>query len=203
MATEPLWSLPYSKAGPLPERSWIKFSGCWTNCASKLPRKETHEISYRHQLVLQAAVYLWRIDAAYTADSVQGLAQLLENLPTDIEQTGPYIAKTLGEIGPPARSAVPTLRKYLRERHEPRPGEAAQALWRIDPNECEFTLPMLIEAAQDRRANRLLAVRALGAMGPKAKTALPVLQTLAKDEEEPLQAAVEQSINSVTRATEL
>ena len=159
------------------------------------------------RLRLQAAVALWRIDAAYTADSVQGLTQLLEHLPPEIEQTWIYIVKTLGEIGPPAQSAVPALRQFLRERQDPRPVAVAHALWRIDPRQGEFTLPMLIQAAQDRRADRLLAVQTLGAMGAKAKSALPVLHALKdesqQDEDQALQAAVEQSVKDIAQATEL
>ena len=154
------------------------------------------------RLRLQAAAALWRIDPACTADSVQGLTRLLEHLPPEIEQTWVRIVRTLGEIGPPAQSAVPALRQFLRERQDPRPAEAARALWRIDRGQVEFTVPFLIQAAQDCRADRLLAVQTLGVMGAKAKSALPALQILVKDEDAALQASVEQAIKSLSRATE-
>lgn len=88
-------------------------------------------------------------------------------------------AHVLGEIGPSALSAVPYLKAALQETYPPYfPGSAAHALLRIN-GDLDGAMPALRRALSE--TNYWIDVEciwALGEMGPRAKAAVPLLQSL-------------------------
>jgi HEAT repeat protein len=91
-------------------------------------------------------------------------------------------ARTLGEIGPPARAAIKDLDSLLSDAAAR--VEAAVALVRIDPGQTDRPMSALIEevkAADEKRART--AIDALGRLGPAARPAVSALAARLKDRE--------------------
>jgi HEAT repeat protein len=85
------------------------------------------------------------------------------------------VARTLGNIGPGAKAAVPALTAALREREWDIDEAAASALGQIGPD-ARSAVPALIEASkQDSRRVSYAALLALGYIGPQAREAVPAL----------------------------
>lgn len=91
-------------------------------------------------------------------------------------------ARTLGEIGPPARAAIKELDGLLSDAAAR--VEAAVALVRIDPEQTDRPVSVLVEevkAADEKRART--AIDALGRLGPAARPAVSTLAARLKDRE--------------------
>jgi HEAT repeat protein len=98
-------------------------------------------------------------------------------------------AYALGEIGPNARAAVPALTALLKKKNSRRRisfdharVSAAEALWKIE-GKTKPILPFLINALKDNRNRKgpwypicYPAAEVLGAIGPRAKRAVPELR---------------------------
>jgi HEAT repeat protein len=102
-------------------------------------------------------------------------------------------ARALHGIGRDAKEALPALIKALGDRRNlpvvrtpiPVCECAAEALGSIGPQAAPATLP-LIELAKDKRlpdSTRCAALDALGSIGPAAKQAIPILKTIAAEEQ--------------------
>jgi HEAT repeat protein len=92
-------------------------------------------------------------------------------------------ARTLGEIGPPAREAIEDLSRLLSE------GvarvEAAVALVRIDPDQADKAILVLVEELKAADAKRQrAAIDALGRLGPAARPAVSTLAARLKEPEQ-------------------
>ncbi|PYK62566.1 MAG: hypothetical protein DME21_05925 [Verrucomicrobia bacterium] len=81
-------------------------------------------------------------------------------------------AWALGEVGPDAQMAVPWLRQSLSDTNAPMRLSAAIALWRISQD--TNVVSVVIEQFDRNPQNREI-LRALGEMGPLAKSAVPTL----------------------------
>ena len=91
-------------------------------------------------------------------------------------------ARTLGEIGPPARAAIKELNGLLPDAAAR--VEAAVALIRIDPEQTDKPMSVLlseVKAAEEKRART--AIDALGRLGPAAQPAVSALAARLKDRE--------------------
>src|SRR5207253_2242126 len=87
-----------------------------------------------------------------------------------------HIVKTLGEMGPAAKAAVPLLLEARRDPDAHVRLAAACALARIDPEHAKDVIPDLTTGLKAREWwVRAGAARALGAIGPNAKMAAPTL----------------------------
>jgi len=87
-------------------------------------------------------------------------------------------AWALGEVGPDAQMAVPWLRQSLSDTNAPMRLSAAIALWRISQD--TNVVSVVIEQFNRNPKNREI-LRALGEMGPLAKSAVPTLLKLLRD----------------------
>jgi len=81
-------------------------------------------------------------------------------------------AWALGQVGPDAQMAVPWLRQSLSDTNAPMRLSAAIALWRISQD--TNVVSVVIEQFERNPQNREI-LRALGEMGPLAKSAVPTL----------------------------
>jgi HEAT repeat protein len=94
-------------------------------------------------------------------------------------------AVALGRIGPGAREAIPALAAQFNA-SEKRNIDIGRALWKIDPAQSAEVVPALIAEVERQRnsnaANHAMdtdfysAIELLGAIGPEARAAIPILQ---------------------------
>jgi len=94
-------------------------------------------------------------------------------------------AAALGKIGPSAASSLPALRFAMQDSNSYLRGQAAVAIWRIDAD-VDSTLPILLGGMpgtiEDSKWDWIIA---LGEMGPRAKAAIPQLQSELKQDHYP------------------
>lgn len=87
------------------------------------------------------------------------------------------VAVALGKIGPKASSALPALRAAMQESNPYFRGTAAVAIWRIS-SDVDTTVPVLLRdmpgIVEDSKWDMIIA---LGEMGPRARAAIPQLQS--------------------------
>lgn len=103
-------------------------------------------------------------------EAIPALRQAIAN---DRAQAGVYV-RALGQLRSAARAAVPDLIALLPDAASR--SEAARALMRIDPDQAEKAVPLLVKDLQaPEEAQRQRAVVALGRLGPRAKAAAPDL----------------------------
>ena len=81
----------------------------------------------------------------------------------------------LGEIGPPAKDAVPELQKAMRSNQRRHKILAARALWRITGQANETVAVLALAMGNTDEETCTVAAQALGEMGPAAILALPTL----------------------------
>src|SRR5438105_528559 len=126
-----------------------------------------------------AAHALWRITRQHAALEV--LAEIAKDKKS--APTGRiWAALALGEIGPPARDAVPFLKKTLADDNEYLRLTAAGALWNIARKRA--AIPVLVEALKSEDANtRSAAAHQLSSVGADAREAVPALATALADAE--------------------
>lgn len=110
-------------------------------------------------------------------------------------------ARTLGKIGPAAKSAVSALIQATMD-HDPLLREhAAEALGDIGPDAAE-AVPALVVALEDPETKvRRDAVRSLGQIGPAAKSALPEVEKLLEDREPMVRDAAKTAIRRIDPAS--
>lgn len=132
----------------------------------------------------QVAVTARRALTRIGPKAVPALTAALEKENNDVRW---WAAQALGEIGPSAAAAIPALIAALHDRSEAvRDTGAPEALGKIGP----AAIPALLVALRDADAFvRAGAVRALGRMGPPAKTAVPRLLELLNDRNQPVKTA--------------
>ena len=142
-----------------------------------------------------SAMSLGKLGAAGES-GVPGLIEALRDADVDVRIAA---AEAFGNIGRSAKAAVPHLVQMLREHVRvdgpvyTRPGppeHAVQALLKMGPDAeaalLRDGLPVLIERAarhQDRR-ERNYGLRALATLGPRAKSAVPVLAQVVREEDD-------------------
>ena len=97
-------------------------------------------------------------------------------------------AWALGQVGPDAQMAVPWLRQSLSDTNAPMRLSAAIALWRISQD--TNVVSVVIEQFDRNPQNREI-LRALGEMGPLAKSAVPTLLKILGPPDPPWQPYVQ------------
>ncbi len=105
-------------------------------------------------------------------------------------------ADSLGRIGPDAKAAIPGLRELLGDKHEVVRRAAVMALARIGI----ATIPTLAELLKDKNhANRELAALTVAEMGSEAKSLVPALTALLKDDSTAVRKAADEALYNVTK----
>jgi len=134
-------------------------------------------------------------------DAVPALEKLLGDEAAPVEARFPA-AYALGSIGPAAISAEPLLRKLAESNDEMMATVCVWAALKLKPEDAtlfDAAIPKLRRALQrEQELVRLEAAVALGEIGPKAATALPMLEMLA--EEDPsrmVRAAAEEAVRRI------
>ncbi|MGA2066631.1 MAG: HEAT repeat domain-containing protein [Thermoguttaceae bacterium] len=125
---------------------------------------------------ISAAVALWKVGGEVDV-VVPVLMSMLKSMPRD---SAPVEA--LGEIGPPARAAIPALIERLTTARNSDRSATAQAIYHIDPQTFrESAVPViagqlksLLEKPGDRFETNEL-IRSIGKIGPDAEGAVPAL----------------------------
>ena len=114
------------------------------------------------------------------------LTELLKGDDHDIQRIA---ASNLACIGPETKAAIPLLIELFKVQNTDAPndarGAAAEALGKIGP----AAIPALMPLLKKESAARGAAASALGGMGAEAKTAVPALTELLKDEDDQVRRA--------------
>jgi HEAT repeat protein len=120
---------------------------------------------------ISAAHALW--DIARQRSSLQVLTEILKSK-DDIPPTRSMAAHALGEIGPPAKDSVPSLKEALMDESESLRLAAAWALWGISRQRA--AIPVLIQGLKSQDAlMRSSAANQLSSVGPEAKDGVAAL----------------------------
>jgi HEAT repeat protein len=148
-----------------------------------------------------AAIALWKVSRS-AKESLPILIRVLRDK-RNRWLNSYQIPPVLGEMGPKAKVAVPALRSVIHDGYPEGNLLIAEALWRITRSAKE-SLPVLVRAlrgsppwqytehAQER------AARILGALGPRAKPAVPALRTALRDKEPEVRMAAAGALWNVT-----
>jgi len=123
-----------------------------------------------------------KLDLFLFVYDVWGIDLIIKALEDEDEEIRMDAAWTLGDIGPEAKDAIPTLINLLEDEDILVRVYAAEALYKIDPERCVTTLIALLEHGDGEI--RSSAADALGMIGPEAKDAIPALINLLEDEDE-------------------
>jgi HEAT repeat protein len=122
-----------------------------------------------------AGYALVRIEAKKEPGLILALSQALRGKETRVRAKAAY---ALGEIGVPARTALPELRAALQDREATVRVKAAEAIWKLD-GQSQPVLPIIIAALRDDGPPaRIMAAYVLSKMGPEAAPAVPDLSAL-------------------------
>jgi len=138
---------------------------------------------------------------AEAKEAVPSLEKLLgdEAAPAEARFTAAY---ALGSIGPAAVAAEPLLRKLAESNDEMMATVCVWAALKLKPEDVtlfDAAIPKLRRALQrEQELVRLEAAVALGEIGPKAATALPMLEMLAEeDPSRTVRAAAEEAVRRI------
>ncbi|HEX5106152.1 MAG TPA: HEAT repeat domain-containing protein, partial [Pirellulaceae bacterium] len=120
--------------------------------------------------------------------------QLIATLRGDDDEAKEMAADALGVLGPAADEAADVLRPLLASEAEGVADWSAIALGKIAGT--DEALPRLMTIIRERQGRniRVQAAEALGNIGPKARTALPLLHSALDDPDEDFRHAVEGAI---------
>lgn len=114
-----------------------------------------------------------------TDRSREAVPVLVEVIRDGNEEEKKHAVGLLAHIGPPAKAALPSLIALLKDERFPVRFEAALALTTIDAGEGAKAVSALIEGAKsDDNYKQQNAAKALAAIGPPAKEAVPALEKL-------------------------
>lgn len=133
-----------------------------------LDRLKTDRASVRGH----AALALGGIGVVEDHDVVAALVEASAD-PSDLVRERAIVA--LGNIGPPARDALPTLRERMNEESTRNHVDLTVTVWRISEEAAEPV--RVLSTLVDDLNWSLEAIRALGTIGPAANEALPKLVT--------------------------
>ena len=85
----------------------------------------------------------------------------------------------VARFGPKAKAALPALERWLTDEDEPFPISAAAAIAKIDPDQIDRVLPVLVAGLDSKNSLwRGMAAEAIGDLGGLAAVALPKLKKL-------------------------
>lgn len=105
------------------------------------------------------------------------------------------IVMSLGEIGPPAKDAIPFLIKWLNER--PKQFDLIEVLGKIHSNP-DLVVPVLTDHLTNSSTySRQAAARALGEFGPDAKPAFGEIAKLLNDEKSLVRESASNSLKKI------
>eukprot|EP00913_Durusdinium_trenchii_P028506 g26734.t1 len=113
--------------------------------------------------------------------SAKAVPALRTSLKTRTGDAAVWSAYTLGEIGPPARSAVSDLAAALRSSDSALRAAAARALGKIGPPAATAVKPLAQALSDPQPDVRIGAAVALGQLGPSAKHSAPQLISVLTD----------------------
>jgi HEAT repeat protein len=151
-------------------------------------------------LRFSAADALRHIDPASAPELVPLFVQLLAST-NDLYQ--PEVIEVLGEIGPAAAKAVPTLIAFLNNEDDTTRLAAASALWRIDPQKADTVIPVLIQLLKreiEGEFNGSDVLETLMEMGPAALDAAPAIRALLSHPLEELRHAAAEALTKIESA---
>ena len=159
--------------------------------------------------VALACIQSWACDEEHPKDPseikvlIQKLEQAIEgkgggsDIPGGKPGTDGEAAKELGELGPQAAPAIPTLIRAIKEGDGLLPAQAGFALGQIGKQ----AVPALVEALSSKHHElQLQAIHALGLIGEDSRPAIPILLKLAHADDEQLRSGSTESLSKIAAA---
>ena len=151
----------------------------------------------RRKEVRQAIIEALLAIGTASSESVPALVSMLSDDNLDVRRGATF---GLGRIGPPARSALPAIRRNFDTEKELRP-ISIWAMVRIAPEDDKIAataVPLLVEALKREEAFvRFEAARTLGLIGPRARAAIPALEAAQKDAPEHVGQAIAEALKEI------
>lgn len=137
----------------------------------------------RFPVRFEAALALTVIDAH---ERVKAVRVLIEGTQSESQYNQHQAAKSLAEIGPPAKEAVPALENLFEAKYVHTRYTAAEAVARIDPSRTESAVKVIVATMGEKKNQssmvRTNALRSLRKIGPAAKSAIPALDAMLDDD---------------------
>lgn len=149
---------------------------------------------------LSVVMALWKIDPQpkHAQLAVASFARLLKIDNAEIRKIG---AIALKDMGPAAKEAVPTLEEALKSSAGAARVKVAWALWNVDRQ--KKAIEALVGALKDKKPEvRRDAADALRAIGSPAKSAVPALEELFKDDDDEVWLHAKMAIIGIDVANE-
>ena len=132
---------------------------------------------------LEAALALTAIDVVSASKAVDAL---IEGTQSTKQFDQHHAAKALAEFGPPAIRAVPALEKLYEANYVHARYSAAEAVARIDPTRIESAVKVIVDTLKHKKNQssmvRVYSLDSLRRIGPAAKSAIPALNEILKDD---------------------
>lgn len=141
---------------------------------------------------LHFADALAKIDSEHLDSAVAALASLLDDELNQVDA-----ARDLGEIGPAARNAVPSLIKALGESDAYLRQIAGESLWKIDRAQAPKIVPVFVQLLSQKNlshSSRRSLVELLGKIGPEARASVPLLIENLNHRDRRIQLAVAEAL---------
>jgi hypothetical protein len=130
----------------------------------------------------------------FGADAIPALTTALENPDDGVKY---WAASALGDLGPEAKSAAPSLRKIVGVDGIRVGISSAYALCRI--GHVDEGMPTLIEGLKGDKATACCAADFLARIGPPAKEALPMLRIASKSRDTHIARASQEAVRRIDR----
>ncbi|MEX1094870.1 MAG: HEAT repeat domain-containing protein [Planctomycetales bacterium] len=159
----------------------------WHENGALAKRLERHLVS--DEVGIDAAMAAWRVGG----DREAIVATLRDRLSSDEPSVRRAAASYLGEIGPPARAAIPALERLLADRSSR--SNAVRSLWKIT-GKTEIAVEQLRESLRDEKLD-IVAASVLADLGPSAKNATPELTAMLRSGSESNRVAAADALGRI------
>ena len=168
-----------------PEKHGVKL-GEW------IKRLSSDDVGVRNNAALVMILF-----GEKAAPATEALTTLLADQNPDVRR---HAVTALGEIGPKAKAATETLFKSAEKDENPTVRAiAGRSLFRVDAGRAKDAAELLVKFLTDHKtgSDRIIAIEALGEIGPKAKDALPQLRKVADAADKKEADAAHQAIKKI------
>jgi HEAT repeat protein len=168
-----------------PEKNGVKL-GEW------IKRLSSNDVGVRNN-----AASIMILFGEEAAPATEALVVLLADKNPDVRR---HAVTALGGIGPKAKSAADKILKSAERDENPTVRAiSGRSLFRVDPGQAVNATESLVKFLTDHKTggDRMIAIEALGEIGPKAKGALPQLKKVAEGSDKKEADAAHLSIEKI------
>jgi RNA polymerase sigma factor (sigma-70 family) len=124
-------------------------------------------------------------------------------LPAALPDKGGHAIRALGEMGPAAQAAIPTLQEAMKSDDNNRKYDSIEALWRIDKSLTPQLIGPLVDMLSNPQTHPVhlrYAANLLGQMGAEASASVPALTGLLSYSDEKVKGAAVTALQEIAQA---